>query len=674
MRRAWSLALAVVLTACAAPKVSPPTAIPSPQRRHVAPPPQEANLVINGSFERVSDGEPEGWSVNGRSLPGAQIHIAELPDAPDGKRVAEISLRPGEQVRYGLLFEQVVRLDFWTTYDLSVWVRGIDLVSGVESSHGFGGQCGLFFWVLGPSVDLATRNFPAEASPGHDGTTGWALRTMRFTTPPRAAFPDRSPDGDDRLHLQLWVQLYGTGTVQVDDLRIARSDAVPPPARRLPGQLSLIAPEGKPFFGMGLAWLPGGMTWRMLAEEQIFNFTGGAGDQAEKRQLGFPSMLNPGSVDPACRGCKSPTASQCAACHACPEEDWQCRGYSPQFLHASGSFLTWVDEENYWPEVADLDAMVIYARRIREDVARQRPEGPPMYLIASDMPGGVYYNTYGWDDLARYHASSAFDIVSTIRRGGNPPEGALGGGMSEYRQTSINGIRNEARRIADDVTDSQGRQAKPVWMLVNGGSYHIVTDRNDPGYRFAPHDAAELLAMRPNRDQLRYMLYAAILNGVTGLHFYQDENDTLLTKGDPYWTRVLIPCAAELATLEKETGFLTRSETNPIPYRLTGDSSGVDSMLKEAGDGWILAVANSSAESVSGVEFEAQAGWQLEGPVERLSYRHDARPARRTFASAPALRTDSNRFPLELPGYGVALYRFHLIPPGGEPSSAPASR
>src|SRR4030095_14729852 len=171
------------------------------------------------------------------------------------------------------------------------------------------------------------------------------------------------------------------------------------------------------------------------------------------------------------------------------------------------------------------------------------------------------------------------------------------------------------------------------------------------------------LAMRPNRDQLRYMLYAAILNGVTGLLFYQDDADTHLTKKDPFWTQVLIPCAAELATLEKETGFLTRAEYNSIPYRLTGDARGVDSMLKEVGNGWIRVVANSSPESVSGVEFEAQAGWRLEGAVERLTYRHDARPARRSFAAVPAAKTDPQRFPLDLPGYGVTLYRFHLIAP-----------
>src|SRR5438093_1103551 len=88
---------------------------------------------------------------------------------------------------------------------------------GLHRPHGFGQHCGLFFWLLGPSGDFKTKVLPGGAFPRRDGTTGWELRTMRFTTPPREAFTDRSPDADDRLHLRLQVQLFGTGTIQVDD-------------------------------------------------------------------------------------------------------------------------------------------------------------------------------------------------------------------------------------------------------------------------------------------------------------------------------------------------------------------------------------------------------------------------------------------------------------------------
>jgi hypothetical protein len=668
-----SLAMPVLLAGCVHSRVPSTSAPQAPLRRHVLPPSQESSLVVNGGFEQVSGEDPHGWKVHGRSHPGATVRIAEISGAPEGRRIAEITLQAGGEATYGLAFEQYLRLDFWTTYDLSVWVRGIDLVAHLDRPRGFGRECGLFFWVIGPSGDHSTRVFPTVASPDQDGTTPWQLRTMRFTTPPRAAFADRSPDGDERLHLQLLVQLVGTGTIQVDDIRIARSEASPPPARRLPGQLALIAPEGKPLFGLGLFWLPTDMTWRQVAAEKVFNFSGGAGDQQEKRQIGIPSMLGATSFDPTCRGCKSPDASRCIiGCRLCPEEGL-CGTYSPQVLHASGSFLAWLDEQNFWPDhYGDLSDMVELARRIRADVAKLRPEGPAVYVFASDLPAGVYFNTYGWDDLARYHASEAFDIVSTIRRGGNPPAGALGGLMSEYPQTSINGIRNEARRIADDVTDSLGRQAKTVWMLVNGGSYKILTDPAAPGFSLSPHNATELLAMRPNHDQLRYMLYAAVLNGVTGLLFYQDESDTLLTSKDPFWREVLVPCAAELATLEKETGFLTRSEYNGIPYRLTGESQGVDSMLKVAGESWILAVANSSAEPSQGVEFQPLDGWRIAGPVQRLSYRHDSRPANRRIEALPAGSTDAQLVRLDLPGYGVALYRFRLIAPGAPPPAAKA--
>jgi hypothetical protein len=210
------------------------------------------------------------------------------------------------------------------------------------------------------------------------------------------------------------------------------------------------------------------------------------------------------------------------------------------------------------------------------------------------------------------------------------------------------------------VSDAGSRQRKPVWMLVNGGSGRIITDRDDTAYPFAPHDAAELLAMRPGRDQLRYMLYAAVLNGATGLLFYQDENDTLLTSADPYWTQVLLPAAAELATLEKVTGFLTRAEYNTAMHRLTGASDGIDSMLKQAGEGWILAVANSSPERAFGREIVVEGCHRIEGPVERLVYRHDASGENRRFEAVPVGKIGSNRIPLDLPGYGVALYRFRL--------------
>ena len=680
--RLFAPAIALLLAACicltgtiaaAGPAQKPRTLPPAaPIPRHVAPPPAENNLVINGGFERVKGEDPEGWAPSGRARPGARVRAVAIPDAPEGRRVAEISMRAGGEPSYGIDFEQDLRLDFWTTYDLSVWVRGINLVSAVDFPRGYGRQCGIFFWILGPSNVFETRAFPASASPRKDGTTGWELRTMRFTTPPRDAFPDRSPDGDDRLHLQLSVQLVGTGTIQVDDLRIAKSIAAPPPGKRTPGRLALAAPYGKPLFGMGLYWLPGGITWRQIAQEKIFNFSGGHGDRLEKSRMGLPTLVLPGHLDPACRGCDSPTASLCSACLTCPKPDWGCDQYSPDHARDHSTFLAWVDEENASPvSWGDLDYMVQSARRIHADAARLLPPGRAVYIFSSDMPGAVYFNSYGWDDLAEFHSSEAFDIVAALRRGGNPRKGAKGSVMSEYPETAINGIRHITRRMADDVTDPQGRQRKPVWMLVNGGSYRINTDPSDPDYPFAPHDAAELLAMRPSRAQLRYMLYAAILNGATGLLFYQDESDTLLTSWDPYWTQVLFPCAAELATLEKTTGFLTHAEYNEAPYRLTGNSQAVDSMLKRVADAWILAVANANPDPLEGVEFEPGAGWRVEGPVEQLTYRHDAQPARRSFASSVSGEPGEPRVALDLPGYGVALYRFHLtqseIPERGAP-------
>jgi len=74
------------------------------------------------------------------------------------------------------------------------------------------------------------------------------------------------------------------------------------------------------------------------------------------------------------------------------------------------------------------------------------------------------------------------------------------------------------------------------------------------------------------------------------------------------------------------------------------------------------------------VEFNAEAGWRIEGAVERLTYRHDPRAAGRKIETGPAAKTDAQRFPLDLPGYGVALYRFHLVAPGAAPSPVPASR
>ncbi len=672
---ATALLIALLIPACArrapgpaqpethAPAVQPLSAA---EPRLVPSPPLEKNLVQNGGFERVDGEIPSGWIPAQDSPQGGRLRSVTVRGAPEGSRVAEISLAPEGEAAYGLHLEQWLRLDYQTTYDLSVWVRGINLISEAGYPLGFGRECGLFFWIYGPAGDQASRAFPSGAYPAADGTTLWALRTMRFTTPTRAAFAGAAADpaGDARLRLLLRVQLFGTGTIQVDDLRLARSDATPPPARRDAGELAFAVRGGKPFFGLGLYWRPKGMSWSRLAAERIFNLVGGAEAMAEKTALGFSATVLPFMADPACTRCDTPAGSLCAFCRRCPD----CGSYQPGYLAAPAG-MVWIDEPNFNPQIqGDLEDMIASARRIHQEGARLRPSGDPVQILASDMPGGVYYNTYGWDDLRRYHRSEAFDIVSVLRRGGNPPPGALGGVMSMYPQTSINGIRHEARRLSDDVAGPGGRQIKPVWMLVNGGSGKILQDPADPRYRLAPHNAAELLAMRPNRNQLRYMLFAAVANGVTGFLFYQDGEDTLLTPEDPYWTGVLLPAAAELATLEKQTGFLSRAGFNPLRYRLTGEAQGVDSILKRAGEGWILVVANSSPQPVAGVEFQLQEGGTIEA-AEKLVYRHDRKPGKRAFAVTPAKIGPPDRLALDLPGYGVGIYRFRR---GGAPASTPA--
>lgn len=637
----------------------PVSASPSSPPRRITPPSPRRNQVANGGFEKLAAGSPAGWKLVGRGG-SASLRAVEAGDAPEGRRIAEISLPAGRASGEPPAFEQDLPLRFGTTYDLSGWVRGMDIVSAVQAPRGFGRECGLFFQLYGPGRETDSGVFPSGAYPRRDGTTEWELRTMRFTTPPRAAFPGPQAGGENRLRLRLRVQLYGTGTIQVDDVRLVESSASPPSARRAPGKLAYVQHSGKPFFGLGLYWLPEGTSWGEVARQGVFNFSGGA-DLHEKRGLGLPGILGTNAVDPACTGCGGASQSDCAACLRCPETAERCGGYRRELLRESGSFLIWIDEPNGFPEdQGDLEGQIRSARRIHEDAVKQRADGGPIYIFSSDNPGGVYFNTYGWDDLAEYHRSGAFDVVGVIRRGGNPKPGALGGVMSEYPQTSINGIRNEVRRLSDDVSDAGSGQRKPVWMLVNGGSGRIITDQDDPAYPFAPHAAAELLAMRPSRDQLRYMLYAAVLNGATGLLFYQDENDTLLTSSDPYWTQVLLPAAAELATLEKETGFLTRAEYNTAIYRLSGASDGIDSMLKQVGDRWILAVANSSPERAFGRKILIEGGRRIEGPVERLVYRDDASRAKRRFEAVPVGKIGSNRIPLDLAGYGTALYRFRL--------------
>ncbi|HEV8376225.1 MAG TPA: hypothetical protein VGR38_08380, partial [Candidatus Polarisedimenticolia bacterium] len=490
-----------------------------PTPRRILPPSPHRNQVVNGSFEKIVDGNPVGWKAVGRG-DSETARIVEAPGAPRGRRVAEISLPAGRAMDAVPAFEQDLPLEFQTTYDLSAWVRGIDLVSAVQAPNGFGRECGVFFELFGPGQDVDSGILPSGAYPRRDGTTDWELRTMRFTTPPRDAFPYRTARGDPRLRLRLRVQLDGTGTILVDDVRLMPSSASPPCARRTPGKLRFATRSGRPIFGLGLYWLPEGMSWEDVAREKVFNFSGGS-DLREKRRLGLPGMVATPVVDPVCRGCGSPSASACAACRGCPETAQRCGAYRPEILQESGASLIWIDEPNGFPEdQGDLEDQILSTRRIHEDAAKRGSE--PIYVFSSDNPGGVYFNTYGWDDLAEYHRSAAFDIVGVIRRGGNPKQGSLGGAMSEYAQTSINGIRNETRRLSDDVSDALSRQRKPVWMLVNGGSGRIVSDPADPAYPWAPHDARELLAMRPSRDQLRYMLYASVLNGATGFLFYQD--------------------------------------------------------------------------------------------------------------------------------------------------------
>lgn len=585
-----------------------------------------------------------------------------IPGAPEGKRVAEVSLsRAAGKPSTNVYFHQDVRVRPWTTYDLSVWVRGIDLVSAVAEPRGYGQGCGLFFWLLGPDADWTKRLFPSGASPRRDGTTPWELRKMRFTTPPADVFPPPANGSDGRFNLFLQVRLHGTGTVQLDDLRLAASSAAPPPPRRDRGRLALVRRDGRPFFGLGIHMIPSDLTWAGVARLSIFNFTTSGGTFPEKASLGIESFAMAAMLDPACGGCAGPAAAECPACRGCPDHAEACDAYHPAIHRMPGILGVWLDESNFNPQIGgDLGELERTARRMKENAARLSLFGRQLELYGSDLPAGVYFNTYGWDDVARYHASGAFDIVATLRRGGNPRKGAVGGLMSEFPETSINGIRQSARRLADDVTDGAGRQGKPVWMVVNGGSGRIVEDPEDPSYAAAPHDAAALLASRPDLHQLRYMLYAAVLNGATGLHFYQDYADTLLTSADPYWTRVLVPAAAELATLERETGFLTRADYNDLPHRLEGGAESIDSMLKRSGDSWILAVANASEREARGVELVLEKGWKLAGPPERLTYRHAERAAQRKLEASPAGSGEPDRFRLELPGYGVALYRFRV--------------
>ena len=659
-RAAASCMLLALLAACALHRIEPPLGRLPPPPPRIPVPPAESNLVVNGSFERVSGEAPVGWEPSGRDAPEAVVRSVRVPDAPEGERVAEISLARDRQPGYGLQFDQDVRVEPWTTYELSVWVRGIDLVSAVDPPRGFGQQCGLFFWLFGPRKDPGDRHFPSGAFPRNDGTTPWELRTMRFTTPPAEAFPPAARGGDGRFHLSLTVMLFGMGAIQVDDVRLARSSTSPPAPRRSRGSLSMVRFEGKPFFGLGLYWLPTGLDWSDVAREKIFNFTTGADHVDAKLALGIRSMSLPFMVDPSCRGCEAPSAKDCAYCRTCPD-DGGCSAYHPGYLSHPAIFGTWIDEPNSSPRhCGDLSDLIRAARRTKSEAARLRPRGHGFYLLSSDLPAGVYYNTYGWDDLARYHVSEAFDIVGTLRRGGNPSGTAVGGAMSEFPETSINGIRQVTRRLADDVTDRHGRQGKPVWMLVNGGSGRIVTDPGDPAYPASPHTLSELLAQRPDAGPLRYMLYTAILNGATGLLFYQDGNDSLLTPLDPYWKDVLLPASSELAVLGRDTGFLTKADYNDLEYRLTGNSGEVDSMLKRSGPAWILVVTNSSPGKIAGVEFVLAGGSKLEGIVERLSYRHDPKPARRRFEGTPAGTSGGDRFSLDLPGYGVALYRFRV--------------
>jgi hypothetical protein len=625
-------------------------------------PSPSVNLVLNGSFEEGPADSPAAWDVAGKAEPGARLRAVATPGAPEGKRVAEVSLsRAAGKPSTNVYFHQDVRVRPWTTYDLSVWVRGIDLVSAVAEPRGYGQGCGLFFWLLGPDADWTKRLFPSEASPRRDGTTPWELRKMRFTTPPADVFPPPAPGSDGRFSLFLQVRLHGTGTIQLDDLRLAVSSATPPAPRRGPGRLALVRHGSRPLFGLGINMVPTDLSWTDVARLSVFNFTTAGGTFVEKASLGIASFAMAPTFDPACTGCAGPAAAECAACRGCPGPAAGCDFYQLSYQRTPGILGVWLDEQNFNPQLqGDLPELERTARRMKENAARLSLFDRELELYASDLPAGVYFNTYGWDDLARYHASEAFDIVATLRRGGNPKKGAVGGLMSEFPETSINGIRQSARRLADDVTDAAGRQGKPVWMLLNGGSGRIVEDPDDPAYAMAPHDAAELQAARPDLRQLRYMNYAAILNGATGLHFYQDGFDTLLTSSDPYWSRVLVPAAAELATLERDTGFLTRADYNGLPYHLEGEAEPIDSMLKQSGDGWILAVANASEHEARGVELVLEKGWKLAGPPERLTYRHAERAAQRKLEASPAGAGEPDRFRLELPGYGVALYRFRV--------------
>ena len=72
-------------------------------------------------------------------------------------------LSSAEYATYGIIFAQAVRGEPGATYDLSVWVRGIDLVSAVATPHGYGQHCGFTFWVYGPGRKFEHRKFGSSS-------------------------------------------------------------------------------------------------------------------------------------------------------------------------------------------------------------------------------------------------------------------------------------------------------------------------------------------------------------------------------------------------------------------------------------------------------------------------------------------------------------------------------
>jgi len=170
---------------------------------------------------------------------------------------------------------------------------------------------------------------------------------------------------------------------------------------------------------------------------------------------------------------------------------------------------------------------------------------------------------------------------------------------------------HENNHLPASVGDYTGRyqrvgRGKPVWMVLQGFSWHEITPPKDERLVY------------PSFAETRLMAYGAIAHGAKGILYWGTE---MVPKDSPF-RQSLFALASELNTLQP---FLTAKEQTNVRVALTESkgrplegSRGVRLLARRTGRDWLIVLANEDAHPHMGVELSGLA--KLDGQTLELLY------------------------------------------------------